>query len=79
MGWCKYVQITWATRCGTAVSHEDSSAASARYSLPAYYNWGGKQLSLRCLRHSFGHSGLSPGGSCGGEGGQVKGGTMLCA
>ena len=28
MGWCRYVQITWATSCGTAVSHED-------------FKWGG--------------------------------------
>ena len=46
MGWCRYAQITRATSCGTAVRHEDSSAAGARSSLPAYDHLGGNQFSF---------------------------------
>ena len=27
MGWCRYVQITWAISCGAAVSHGDSNGS----------------------------------------------------
>ena len=72
MGWCRYVQITWATSCGTAESHEDSTAIGATYSLPAYNHWGGKQL----IRPYWT---VPCGVVCGAKAGRSEGCTMLCA
>ena len=47
MGWCRYVQITWANSCGAAVSHEDLNGSWRRILTGCILPLGRKQFSLK--------------------------------